>query len=442
MIQKNNTIQIAYCLDDGYAETTCVSMASMLANTKSNIHFHVISNRLSNENKAKLSSLSERFPHGRWSFHEFSFDNSKFEVGNAYFTVEVYYRFFLPAILPDLERILYMDGDTVVNGNIYELYNTDLGNYTVGAVIDSGSTRLNRRNKVIGFNEDDLYFNSGIMLINLRKFEKYEFTKQISTIVPELYEKLKDINGNWFPDQDLLNYKFNADKSVLFLPIQYNFMDKNSNYLYSLPFCRNYYELKDWALAYSNPIIIHYNSGKPFPLDGNLKDSYHWRLYYEYKALTPFYDPLDEKRIAEYERREKITKTEALFPTNVYIQLFWRDIFVDATEYVKQIIGNRKLVFWGAGQHITHIMAIFASRELYPDIVVDGLAANYGKVVFGYVVQPADILLGKTEKYFVVLCMETKKARNAVMKILKEYGYDENGFVHAYAEAYKRENLI
>jgi hypothetical protein len=36
--------------------------------------------------------------------------------------------------------------------------------------------------------------------------------------------------------------------------------------------------------------------------------------------------------------------------------------------------------------------------------------------------------------------METKPAHDAVIKLLKEYGYDENGFAHAYAEAYEREN--
>jgi hypothetical protein len=36
--------------------------------------------------------------------------------------------------------------------------------------------------------------------------------------------------------------------------------------------------------------------------------------------------------------------------------------------------------------------------------------------------------------------METKPARDAVIQLLKEYGYDENGFVHAYAEAYERKD--
>jgi len=432
-------IHTAYCLDDGYAECTCVSMASMLANTKSKIHFHVISNRLSDENKAKLSSLSERFSHGKWSFHEFSFDSNKFEIGNTYLTIETYYRFFLPAILPDLERILYIDGDTVINGDISELYNTNLGAHTAGVIVDSFSSKLTERNKAIGFNNDDLYFNAGVILIDLRKFKKYKFDKQISTIIPKLYKKLKKLNQGWSADQELLNYRFNADKSALFLPLKYNFMDRARNYVAPLPYRRNCYELKDWALAYSNPVIIHYNASKPFPLDGTIKHSYNWRLYYKYKAFTPFYDPLDEKRITEYNHREQCTKGSFL-PTSFYIQWFWRDIFTNSAKEVKSAIGNRKLAFWGAGKHITHIMAVFASCGLYPDIVVDGLPSNYGTGVFEYTVQSAEMLQGKSSEYFAVLCMQTKKAYNAVIEVLNKYGYDENGFMHAYAEVYEREN--
>jgi lipopolysaccharide biosynthesis glycosyltransferase len=416
-------------------------MASMLANTKSNVHFHIISNRLSDENKAKLSSLSERFRDMRLSFHEFTFDCEGLEFGNSHFTAEAYYRLYLPEILPDFERILYIDGDTVINGDISELWNIDLGKYTIGVVVDYFNQWLKERNKAIDFNDDDLYFCSGVMLINLKKFEKYLFPQQIQTVIPELQKKFKKINSGFYHDQDFLNYRFNANKSVLFLPLQYDFLDAIKLYNWPLPFYRGRYELKDWALAYSNPVIIHYIGIKPFPLNGELKPSYYWRLYYKYKALTPFYNPLDEQRIAEYDRRYLLIK-DSLIPANMYIQLFWRDIFFHSAEYVRQIIGSRKLVYWGAGQHITHIMAIFASDGLYPDTVVDGLASNHGKNVFEYTVQPAEILRGKTGEYFIVLCMETKQARDIVIKLLKEYGYDENGFVHAYAEAYERDDKL
>jgi len=426
------TIHVAYCLDDGYAGHTGVSMASMLANTKSKVHFHVVSNRLSDENKAKLSSLSKRFPHGQWSFYGFKFDDKTLIIPD-HLTIETYYRFFLPAILPELEKVIYIDGDTVVAGEISELWNEDLEGKAAGVVSDV--TYTCKRSEILDLKYDWHYFNAGVLLLDLKKFSELYTLDNLSEIISTVFSKYVKNNEPWYADQEVINYLMKGDKYAKFLNTKFNLGDIG----YYLQI-KNQKHLKKWVDIYNYPIIIHFiGTEKPWHLNV-FKASKYWRLYYKYKALTPFYDPLDEKRIAEYERREKITKTDALLPTNTYITLFWRDIFADSAEYVKQIIGNRKLAFWGAGQHIAHIMTIFASRGLYPDIVVDGLPSNYGKTVFEYAIQPAELLHGKTEEYFVVLCMETKKARNVVKKILEEYGYNENGFVHAYAEAYEIEN--
>jgi len=431
----SETIHIAYSLDDVYAEPTCVSMASMLANTKSKIHFHVISNRLSDENKAKLSSLSERFSHGQWSFYGFKFDDKKF-ILPAHLTIETYYRFSLPTILPELDRIIYIDGDTIVNGEIAELWNEDLEGKAAGVV--SAAISTDKRSKILDLKCDWHYFNAGVLLLDLKKISELYTLDNLPKIISVVFKKYVENNEPWFADQEIINYLMNGEKYAKYLNAKFNLED--IGYFLQFKNCRY---LKEWTNFYNYPIIIHFiGPQKPWHLKASFMISGHWRLYYKYKALTPFYDPSDEKRIAEYERREKITKTEALLPIGTYIYFFWRDIFTDSAEYVKRIIGNRKLAFWGAGQHITHIMIMFASREIYPDVIVDGLGTNHGKEVFEYTVQPAEILRGKTEEYFVVLCMESKQVSDTVIKILKEYGYDENGFLHAYAEAYERENEL
>jgi len=437
----NDTIHIAYCLDDGFAEPTCVSMASMLANTKSNVHFHVISNRLSNENKAKLSSLQKRFPHGKWSFHGIEFDTKSFVLESAiHLTVEAYYRLFLPKILPELEMIIYVDGDTVIVGDILELWNENLEGKIAGVMRD---IPYKERLKIFGF-DNYHYFNSGILLLKLKDISKLYSLETLPKIINDLFTKFKDNKISWYADQEVLNYLLSGEKWAKFLSVKYNLEDQDfdiySDFLSYGQSCRS---LVEWTEANKNPVIIHYSGPKkPWHLKNEMILSIHWRLYYKYKALTPFHNPLDEKLINEYDRREKITKTEALFPTNLYTQLFWRDIFFDSAEYVKKIIGSRKLAFWGASNHIAHIMATFASSGLYPSVVVDGLSTNQGKFVFEYTVQSAEILIGNSDKYFVVLAMETKRGRDIVTSLLKEYGYDENGFVYAYTAVYEREKFL
>jgi len=438
----SETIHVAYSLDDGFAEPTCVSMASMLANTKSNVHFHVISNRLSNENKARLSSLQESFSHGEWSFHRVEYDTSNFVLETAiHFTIESYYRLLLPKILPELEMLIYIDGDTVINGDILELWNEDLEGKIAGVVQDLQYPDYKERLKIFRINENR-YFNAGILLLNLKKFSKLCSLETLPKIISNLFTKFKNKKLGWLADQEILNYLFNGEKWAKFLSVKYNWEDQNydffSNFWSYGQGCSN---LVEWTDASKKPVIIHYaGPKKPWHLKNEMFFSVHWRLYYKYKALTPFYNPIDEKLITEYGRREKITKTEAFLPTKLYLQLFWRDVFSNSAECVKQIIGNRKLAFWGATQHITHIMAVFASYGLYPDAVVDGLTTNRGKFVFEYAVQPAEILMGKSDEYFVVLAMEKKQVCNIVTGLLKKYGYDENGFISAYAEVYKHEN--
>jgi len=442
------TIHVVYCLDDGYAEPTCVSMASMLANTKSNVHFHIISNRLSDKNKAILSSLSEQFSHGQWSFHGVDFGTSGFVLEpTAHLSIEAYYRFFIPKILPELEKVIYIDGDTVIVGDILQLWNENLDGKIAGVVSDIkfNDFSFDTRMKILGLKYDWHYFSSGVLLLKLKGFEKLYTLETLHTITTDLYKKYKHNNVFWNADQEAFNYLFKGEKYAKFLNVKYNLESQNID-LYS-NHCSSYGQntrcLSEWSNANNSPIVIHYaGAKKPWHLNNDFTFSPHWRLYYKYKALTPFHNPLDEKRIAEYNHHEQFIKTEALIPIDFYIKLFWRDIFLNSTKYVKQVLGNRKLAYWGAGEHITHIMGIFAQDGLYPDAVVDDLAVNWDKAVFEYTVQSAEILQGKADEYLVVLCMETKQACDAVIKLLKEYGYEENGFTYAYAEAYERENKL
>jgi lipopolysaccharide biosynthesis glycosyltransferase len=346
----------------------------------------------------------------------------------------------MPKILPELEKIIYIDGDTVIVGDILELWNENLGKKIAGVAYDIQINNFKDRLKLFGFN-DWHYFNAGVLLLKLKELSKLYTLEMLPKIIGNLLTKFRNNNVYWYADQDILNYLLNGEEYAKFLSIKYNYLDHDiDNYSnHHTAYSQNSCNLRDWNKVSNSPIIVHYaGHKKPWHLNNELKMSTQWRLYYKYKALTPFYDPLDEKRIAEYDRREEITKTEALLPIELYIQLFWRNVFSDSAEYVKKVIDKRKLTFWGAGLHITHIMGIFASHELYPDVVVDGLEANYGKNVFEYTVQSAEMLKGKSDEYFVVLAMERKQARDIVIGLLKEYGYDENGFTHAYAMAYER----
>ncbi len=101
--------------------------------------------------------------------------------------------------LPD--KVLYLDTDIMLNGDITKLYNTDISNYELGVVLD-------RYGK---FFIKPSYFNSGVLLMNMQKIKESNLLERVRKMCEQ--KKLP------FPDQDALN---KLCKSKLYLPRKYN----------------------------------------------------------------------------------------------------------------------------------------------------------------------------------------------------------------------------
>ncbi len=440
----DETIHVAYCLNDGFAIPTCVSMASLLANTKSSVCFHVVSNRLSDENKGKLAQLGERFPHGRWIFHDLEIGQYKDRFvlqKNIHVTVEVYYRLFLHEVITGVDRLIYLDGDIIVCGDIKELWCENLCGKTLGAVKDILLRPTQELNKLLEFDVEKCYFNAGILLIDLAKYSKLIDLNTIFDVTEALYAKFLESGMTWYADQDLLNHIVCCVGDLTLLHARYNLQRNDfDQYASWNAYAQNCSTLSEWTEANAYPIIIHYTGAyKPWQLRNKFRYSDKYDLYFAYKALTPFNDDNDIKRLEEYEKKRKLTHEEALLPGTVYTSMFWPDMFTTLAGKVKERINGRKLVFWGTGNHTKHIISIFALNGLFPAKLVDGLERKQGCDVFEYRVESPEQLNGKASEYYVVLSIETKKGKDTVVSLLKEYNYSENDYIFAYAEAFERE---
>lgn len=105
----------------------------------------------------------------------------------------MYYRLALPSLALQ-DRILYLDCDIIVRGDIYPLLRADLGERPVGAVVNPFYNATN-----IGFDSTDLYFNSGVLLIDRRKWIKLNVSELTLKFLVENTDSLV------MPDQDALN---------------------------------------------------------------------------------------------------------------------------------------------------------------------------------------------------------------------------------------------
>ncbi|MBO3273552.1 glycosyltransferase family 8 protein, partial [Hymenobacter defluvii] len=106
----------------------------------------------------------------------------------SYFTLANYYRLFFADLVPQhLEKLLYLDIDTLVVGNLSTLFQTELGDFAIGAVLD---TEMHLRAD-LGLTTKSDYFNSGVLLINLPQWRQQRVTERACDIALRYPEKVQ-----------------------------------------------------------------------------------------------------------------------------------------------------------------------------------------------------------------------------------------------------------
>ncbi len=254
-------MNILYSVNSNYIPIFEISLYSLLENNKyivDDINLYIIiENGISRINS--LSHIKEEFSKLKKieyiRSNEFSeyVDNISFNKYN--WPALVCYRLFIDQVLSnDINKIIYIDCDTLILKQIQSLWNIDIKNYCIGGVQECMDDSLK---KDIGLNENDIYINSGLLLMNLKKMRENETAK-----------KFKDFFSNTsnivrYPDQDAINVVLHG--KILILPLKYNIITITLFFKYnSLLFYRNskiYYSKIEYDSAKKIPTIIHFTSG-------------------------------------------------------------------------------------------------------------------------------------------------------------------------------------
>jgi lipopolysaccharide biosynthesis glycosyltransferase len=204
----DNKIHVALAADHGYAAQMEISILSVIIhNPVDRICFEIIDNGLSEDDK---KSIIRVITDGGavYRFHKMvdlsarmGFDPPKFQ--NSY---GLYGRLFLPELMPNDNKVIYLDCDTLILRNLSELYDIELGSYWVGGVKDTIS--INYLYK-LGLVDADVYINSGVLLINLDEWRKNSVTSSIISYIKSHSE------DNSLPDQDAINVVCKGNISIL-----------------------------------------------------------------------------------------------------------------------------------------------------------------------------------------------------------------------------------
>ena len=178
MSKKNykQKIPICFATDDNYVPFLTVALASLLDNaSKENFYkIYVLTSHLSEENinsikKHEVENCSIEIVH---LTKELDKVQDMFHLRD-YYSKETYYRIFIPNLFPQYDKVLYLDCDITVLGDVSELYNTQIHGYYVAAaqeeVMQTFEVFGNYVEQADGINRKE-YFNAGILLINCRRW--------------------------------------------------------------------------------------------------------------------------------------------------------------------------------------------------------------------------------------------------------------------------------
>ena len=123
-------------------------------------------------------------------------------AGDFFSSAVYYYRAFIPLMFPLYRKAVYIDSDTILRGDIGELYDIDLGDNAMAAMVDPKVTVIpefrDYVDNALGVPHKE-YVNSGVQVMDLRKMRKMKY---LSTMIDLIKKYDADLVA---PDQDYLN---------------------------------------------------------------------------------------------------------------------------------------------------------------------------------------------------------------------------------------------
>ena len=354
VFRNNNIINVVYILDDDYLIPTVTSVFSLFENVnkENNYSIYLIANNLNNQSVDILNRLN------RDNFTIKIIQTSLGELKNLHKQTKKSYcvatesallKFKIAELIPEIDKVLYLDGDVIINDDLFPLYSENLSNFSLAAVEDSG-TLYTKNQTVLSFKR---YFNSGVMLLNLKKI-------RTDNGMQKLIELKKKDNNAQLMDQNIFNTVF--ENSVKYLPIIYNCLYVN------LIRARNKYSINDLNDKYGTnfdniqdlarkSVIIHYSSkDKPWKYNNtplsNLWFSFYLKMCVNLgleKQLERSYSPISKNDTFEDEKdRPNIVVSLTSFPKRI------RTLHIVIEDILNQTMKADRIVLWLSKEQFTN----------------------------------------------------------------------------------------
>jgi len=283
-MESNGVLNVCTALDKAFTIPTNVMLQSVIDNTDEAIHFHILVPEIEFQTECDFLKLSKIRPGIYFSFYQVKDHEPGGSLsmnGTLHFSNAALYRIFMAELLPvSVDRILYLDGDTLIDTDIQEIFAT-----YPGSII---SARIE--------NFKSGYFNSGVLITSLQYWRENNVTeKLVSFLIDNPYSIYKD--------QDALNSFFQKKNTPL---------DEKYNYP-----AMNYGRFGREVIE---PSVYHF-TGTIKPWKSHAPRSYPFKLWRRYcQSIFP-----------EYNFRQQV-KLSLLKRTSNNVKVFLRQLSQHATK--------------------------------------------------------------------------------------------------------------
>lgn len=292
-LPSEKAIPIALSFDSSYAPFASILIKSILINSNPDYtyDFYIINKQTTPESMRRIEIDLANYKNKKLRFLNLDkiLSNYNFFI-HKHFTEETYYRFFLPKLLPDLDKIIYLDCDVICIGDISNLYKTDISDNYIAAARDVQVLGEFKADHVlsydyltkIGMKNPYKYFQAGVLLLNLKKMRLISFTEKALGMVHEKYK---------YVDQDILNVI--CEDHVHYIEYAWNLMfdhdgTRISKYISNAPL--QCYE--EYMEARKAPFIIHY-AGEHKPWSHPNED--YGEVFWSYARQSVWYEVVLKK---------------------------------------------------------------------------------------------------------------------------------------------------
>ncbi len=202
----SKVIPVFFACDENFVKYMMVTIRSLMNNAAKGNEYriHVLNTGISEERQQLVRELVAEREDFTVDFPNVSshLDAIRDRLPlRDYYSLTTYYRLFIPEMYPEYDKVIYLDSDVVVLGNIEEFYDYEVGDNMVGAIRDQLVQQLDvfgeYVEQVLGVGRNS-YFNAGVLLMNTDAFRKNDF-------LDRFLELLNDYTFVVAQDQDYLN---------------------------------------------------------------------------------------------------------------------------------------------------------------------------------------------------------------------------------------------